>query len=578
MTSPTTPQRRLGSALFPPGMSEALGWIVLVGILLIEWVLFRRFLLREVVWAYPPDFDQSAYLRQAYELYEQIRTAGVWQGIIHQPDAPQGAFLQLQAALLFKLLGHASRFIALSLNFFYFALFQIALFSTLRWLTGRWSLAFVGVGLLMTACTTFNAAGGIYDFRMDFIALCLYGTFLCCVIRSRVFATAGWSFIAGLCGTLLVCFRFITVTYLMGLLGIMAVLVLASVVRGKGSSRHDGFGRLRGILIAGVPMMLLAGPLLWSRRAAIHDYYVVNHVTGAEKEVRAAAEGTTQLFNALIYYPISLRRDHTGNIFLGCAVIALLVGGLVAWRLKRRRGDLPAEAQLRRFPLSLAIFFVLLSLLLPLAILTSDVSKSPVVAGILVPPLLWLVMLGMVGLTKSSRLSELRPSLEITLSGLAALMIALGITVQARSYSYSRWMREHRRGVQNIAALSDLIAEKSNARGWHDVQIFNDSFADYLNVQNVEILTYERHGYILKASDELASVLSIPEDRVFELLKASNFAILTRRIYPPPPYDYPIDLELERLHPQLEAVCRREMTPIAHYRIFDRDIELYMRR
>lgn len=554
------------------------GWLAMAGLVLLEWILFRRFLLREVVWAYPPDFDQAAYLRQAYELYERIRTAGVWQGITHQPDAPQGAFLQLQAALLFDLLGHASRFIALSLNFFYFALFQIALFGTLRWLAKRWSVAFLSVGLLMMACTTFNTAGGIYDFRMDFTALCLYGTFLCCVIRSGVFAQWGWSLVAGLCGALLVCFRFITATYLIGLLAIIAMLAMISAARGQGVQKRDALRQLRGTLIAGLALALLAGPVLWSRRAAIHDYYVVNHVTGAEKEVRAAETGTTQLFNALIYYPTSLRREHAGNVFLGAAVFALLIGAAVAFRCKRKPGEVADDSEFGNYPLGLASLFVGVSLLLPLAILTSDISKSPVVGGILVSPLLWLVMLGFVGLTKTCRRVQFPQSREIALAVLAAMMIGLGITVQARSYAHIRLMRDHRRGVQNIAALSDLIAEKSNSRGWRDVAIFNDTVADYLNVQNVEILAYERHGYILKAGDQFGSLLEIPEAQVFKRLRESHFAILTRRIYPPPPYDYPIDLELDRLHPQLEAICRHEMALIAHYRIFDRNIDLYMRR
>jgi hypothetical protein len=358
----------------------------------------------------------------------------------------------------------------------------------------------------------------------------------------------------------------------------MAIFALVSAIRGQAIHRRNALRRLRGILICCAALMLLAGPVLWSRRSAIHDYYVVNHVTGAEKEVRAAETGTTQLFSALIYYPTTLRREHTGNIFIGSALVALLVGVVVALGLKRRRVDSQPESHARPFPLGLATLFITASLLLPLGILTSDVSKSPVVGGILVSPVLLLVMLGLIALTQTSRVKKLELRLEMALRALAAMMIGIGITVQARSYSHVRWMRDHRRAVERIAALCETIAAQSKENGWHDVAIFNDSAADYLNVQNVEILTFERHGYVLKAGDQFASVLAIPEPQVFELLKASRFAILTRRIYPPPPYDYPIDLELEKLHPQLEAICRREMIPIAHYRIFDRDIDLYMRR
>ena len=554
------------------------GWLLVAGLIAIEFLLFRRFLLREVVWAYSPDFDQAAYLRQAYELYEQIRTAGLWQAIAHQPQAPQGAFLQLQAALLFKLVGHASRFIALSLNFFYFAIFQIALIGSLRWVTRRWSLAFIAVGLLMAAGTTFNTSGGIYDFRMDFIALCLYGTFLCGVIRSRVFSLAGWSVAAGLCGALLICFRFITASYLAALLGTLAVLAAAQLIRGNPETRRDAYRRLRGILLAGGVLVMLAGPVLWSRRSAIHDYYVVNHVTGAEKEVRAAETGTTHVWDALAYYPTNLVRVHAGALFFIPVVGVFLFATFVAVRLKSDTNDVAVQAHSPPFPLRLALGFVTASFLIPLAILTSDVSKSPVVGGILVAPLLWVVMLGIVGLTKAGRKKEIRRFIEAALAVVAVLVVVFGLTVQARKYSQSRWMSQHRRGVQNVTALCDLIASHAKAAGWRDIAVFNDSVADYLNVQNIEVLTYERHGYILQAGDQFSSLLEVPQQQVFDLLAGSHFVILSHRVWPPPAYDYPIDLELEGLHPQLESFCRREMRQIGHYRIFDREIDVFMRR
>src|ERR1700726_3226114 len=86
-------------------LSPAFGWAAVGALLLIEFLLFRRFLLREVVWAYPPNTDQVAYLQQSYEQYDRLRTHALWDAITHQPDAPQGTLLQLQAAILFDALG-----------------------------------------------------------------------------------------------------------------------------------------------------------------------------------------------------------------------------------------------------------------------------------------------------------------------------------------------------------------------------------------------------------------------------------------------------------------------------------------
>jgi hypothetical protein len=324
--------------------------------------------------------------------------------------------------------------------------------------------------------------------------------------------------------------------------------------------------------------VILAGPVLWSRRSAIHDYYVVNHVTGAEKEVRAAETGTTRFWDALVYYPINLSHVHAGALFFIPVVAVFLFAIFVAVRLKSATSEVAVQAHSPPFPWRLALVFVAASLLIPLAILTSDVSKSPVVGGILVAPLLWIVMLGIVGLTKTSRQKGFRRSIETAFAVVAVLVVAFGLTVQARKYSQNRWMSHHRRGVENVTALCDLIASHANTAGWRDIAVFNDSAADYLNVQNIEVLTYERHGYILQAGDQFSSLLEVPPQQVFDLLADSHFAILSHRVWPPPAYDYPIDVELERVHPQLEAFCRREMTQIGHYRIFDREIDVFMRR
>jgi hypothetical protein len=486
------------------------------------------------------------------------------------------------------MIGGGSRFAALLPNFIYFALLQIALVGAMRWLAGRWSTAFLGLGLLLMARSPFNTAGGIYDFRMDFIAFCLYGMFLCCAIRSNLFMRVRWSAAAGLCGAALICFRFITAGYLAPLLILAGVAAIVGSVRGSVAHRRQSLRRLYGTLVAGGVILLLAGPLLWGHRQAIHDYYVVNHVTGAEKDVRAAETGTTRLTDALVYYPNSLRADHAGPVFL-IAAVALLLGAGTLGRFGRNvpeltalppekmdlRGDDVAE---RRLSLAAGFAFVGAAFLLPLAILTADVSKSPVVAGILVPPVLWLVMLGVAGLGRVYGFRAIAGPAKTGFCVLAGLMMGLGIWMHARMYSQERWMSHHRRGVQNVAALCELIARKAQAAGWHDIAVFDDTEAGYLNVENIEVLTYERHGYILQVGDEIGSVLELPEKQVFALLAGSHFAILSHRVWPPPAYDYPIDLELERLHPQLEAFCHREMTQIGHYRIFDREIDVFMRR
>jgi hypothetical protein len=123
----------------PIGQPQNLaGWLGVALLILLQWLLFRQFAQRAILWAYPVAFDQLTYLGWSYETYDQMLGHGLLVGWQHGLDirAPQGVMLQLQASLVFLLLG-PSRLSAITLNFVYFALFECVLVATLRWLSGR---------------------------------------------------------------------------------------------------------------------------------------------------------------------------------------------------------------------------------------------------------------------------------------------------------------------------------------------------------------------------------------------------------------------------------------------------------
>ena len=230
---------------------ERLLWLLVVLFLLAQFGMFRQFVMREIARRYPANHDQANFLQQSYLAYEKLLAAGPREGFSeelgngrphkahpprdtvvlpqHAPEGRQrtdlqtvavGLMLPFQATILYGIAG-PGRVTALSINFFYFALFQIALVATLRRLTGRWSVALIGLGLLLTAMTPFYWQGGIADFRTDFIGFCLFGTFMCLALRCGAFASRRWSVAAGLVAALLVTFRFISLVYLAGILGLL---------------------------------------------------------------------------------------------------------------------------------------------------------------------------------------------------------------------------------------------------------------------------------------------------------------------------------------------------------------------
>ena len=192
---------------------------VLLILILLEALLFSSFYMREVAW-YPPDnFDQASYLIETYRLQERIFTHGlgqVWKTLLEQRSTPRGVLFPIEGALAGIIIG-GTRLPQLSVLFLGFCGLQVAAFTTASAVWERRVYGYIALGLILSQITLwFWQGGGLFDFRMDFLAYCLYGIWACTVIRSQLFLHRYWSLGCGLIGAFLVLNRFVTVTYLFG--------------------------------------------------------------------------------------------------------------------------------------------------------------------------------------------------------------------------------------------------------------------------------------------------------------------------------------------------------------------------
>ncbi len=177
----------------------------------------------------------------------------------------------------------------------------------------------------------------LFDFRMDFLAYCLYGVWACTVIHSQLFLHRYWSLGCGLIAAFLVLNRFVTVTYLLGVSAGFALICGTVAIFWR--KEADLVSRLRRRLfnlgLSTVVLLVVVLPILIRNRHAIHDYYVVNHVVGEERYVRAALLGIHDLAGHLSFYPNSIIQDHLGGIFLWAS--AIVIGCGLATRLLGRK-------------------------------------------------------------------------------------------------------------------------------------------------------------------------------------------------------------------------------------------------
>jgi hypothetical protein len=557
------------------------GWLLLALLFLVEYGLFREYAVREITWAYPTNHDQSRYLGRSYDTYEKILERGLAAGVRYGVNLSvgNGMMLHLQGALIYLILGPA-RLSALTLNLLYYVLLQGVMAGTVRWYTGRWSLALLAVGLLLATNTLFNPAGGLMDFRNDCITMCLFGILLSLCLRSRLFASWGWSCAVGGVAGLLLLFRFLSTLYLVSILGTLLLFLCGALcVRCRDAVwRRHLLCQLRGLVTAGLIALVLGVPVVCSNLDAIRAYYV-DHLHNGENDARSREYGVHDALSRLLYYPRSVARDHAGKTFFVLAGVAL-AGACVA--RGRRPGAALLSADLRRPSLVAATGFAGVCLALPMTIQTLYASPSPVVGGIVVPALVWLVVLAAAGLARTRWMSEAISSRTRWLAAVATLIVVVGFYAYAQPLTRRGWLSRSRPDVERIVELYDEIGRYSKQCGWTEPKVSCNFLNDYLPPYVLPTV-YERQRVLVNNAILLPEMISpVTEEEAIEAIRKSDFVVLNMAVptsteHPFNKSPYPFMKSMYAMRPRLVAECEKHFVLLKHFELFGDDVALYAR-
>jgi hypothetical protein len=540
------------------------GAIALIAWLFAQWTLFSGYVSREIAWAYPGGADQVATLARAYQTNEVLRTQGLFAGIREGvgTSGASGVLLPLQAALFQQALGR-TRLAGLAVGFAYFAAFQVALVLTLLWLSGRWSVAWLGLGLLLSAHSPFFVVGGIADLRQDLCALALLGTFTCAAVRSRAFALTGWSVAAGAVAVLLIAMRTLTVVYLGGILGAFTTLVWW---RSRRAPEGDAWRSRRwGLACVTALLALAVVVLVGARWETIRAYYVVGHLTGSDRLLHDA--GVRGLADALLFYPRSFARDHAGGPLVGAAVLVVAAAAAARWR----HPPTPESTGATGATLALAA----IACAVPFAVLTADVARSSSVVGIVLGPAVWIVMLAVVRLSGAVAGAALPEHRERTLAVLAAGALALGLYTQWSFLQGPGRFAGREAEVQSVKDLHATVARHSRARGWTAPVVTVDRLAESLIPSLATTESAERLGFVQRVRFGVWKYGAVSRGEAEASIDRSDFVVLTGRTGA---LSFPFDVSMQELHPALVERCARAHEPVGRFRFASMEVTLYERR
>jgi len=502
---------------------------VLLILIAIEAVVFCNFFFREIAWYPPQNFDQTYFLTEAYQLEDRVFSKGIgelWKALWRKGN-PSGVLLPIEGAFSGLLFG-GTRLPQLCILFIAFSTLQLVAFATARAVWNRRAYGYMVLGLILCQTTAWFWAGGLFDFRLDFVAYCLYGIWACAVVRSKLFLDRRWAIGCGLIGAFLVLHRFLTAIYL---LGVCAGFAVASIVIGLvASSDADLAGRLKQrlsnlALSAGI-LVVVVSPVLFANRAAIQHYYLIGHTTGQERYIRAAEFGITDLAGHLLYYPKSILNDHWGATFVWGSALAIATG-LIA-RLLSRSGTFDAqEPSCHHETVLLQIIFLFGALLGPIVVLTIDIAKSPVVGGVVGVPAALLIVALTAAATRNAR--ALESSSAPKLIDLCSLVIfALGLFTQFGHTSRHLAEYAHRGDLKQWAELDKWLIQYACEYNLRSPRISFDIISGALNSGAITTSGFEQTGDLVEFRPMLGStIMGVDRQEALSLLANSDFVILT---------------------------------------------------
>lgn len=520
---------------------------VLLLLFAIEAMVFLHYARREILWHQPEFYDQAMYLIRSYQIEDSLR-AGDWHGVFEGLTRQIDSALPLEGAGLALIFG-GSRVPRLFVNLMLLCLAQLMVFITLRSLTGRSLYGFAAIGLLLSQAFLFQPAGGVFDFRFDFAAACLFGVWLCTLLSADQRSLAAGLCLTTLAGFALLLHRLVAGVHMLPVLVVLTVLCAVNV----GTARTaEGSLRLQHASLSLLLTLLMIGGYAALRWPAISDYYIEGHLVGDEKIARAHEMGLYSLVDHVTFYLKSLLEAQLGAGFVILAGLGLVIAASVA-SSGRRQAD--------------AIGLCVAATVLPLAALTIDVSKSAVVASVAAIPAALAVCLICFSCGEKRRAAVIMTSILFMLGGAGTAAMRVNepvFTVNRAAFETSR-------------ALARDVARQIADNGWQQpIYLSVDAMTSRINVPALDALIREQTGKLHNLQMALgARVDAVGQADMEAELSRSQLLVTTPHAGAGP---LPFDRSMKTLHSAFEARVKQDFRAVGTYGEGPDKLTLYVRR
>ena len=522
-------------------------------LIILEMAAFIYAVKSYIVNIYPRHFDQIQYLAEVYRSYEKYRLDGLMAGFketFTNPSA-QGAIYDSLALLIMMALG-AGRLSALLLNIIAFIGWQIIIFYSIRKIFSSQNLAITAAALplALSGIWQINSPGTAFDFRLDYLAMCLYGASAFMYILTDNFKNKKWSVIFSFVVALTILCRYLTVVYFLAIF-----LFIVPIYINKGL-------QLKNILGCALMVTILTLPFFIFNYELIYNYYVIGHVLGEEQAIRASGFNIFQTFWYIVQIGFI---KQIGSFFYYILALILFVS---TFSLLRNKSLKPDKGQLVNVNLLKAGLFFIMP---PLLLLSLETQTSEVVLSILIPGFLLLIFSVVWPLLKN--LHSHRPNSINYLCLILVFLITVNFCTNLIKVPYEE---SYRRSADEVNQVANLVSQFSQERHINNIKIGADRITDHLDAQILRVVIYEKIGVLMPLEMTLPiGIFHISDEKIMDQLKKTDIYIETNA--PKLVDGFPYDMDMQANYEQIHQFCLQHMIFVKGTNIFGRSISLYVK-
>ncbi len=527
-------------------------WIWLF-VIVMEYMLFRSYAIREAVNYAPIGYDQSVYLKYTYDIYWFVTRgeyAQAWTYI--NSVITSSALLSVMYVVLF-FLGY-SRLSLLTVNFIAFVMMQLIGYKVLKKISSSTAIGVGFVGLTFMINTTFADYGGILDFRWDYMAFCIYTVWGALLLLWLHTKKKKYMYISAIVSGLLIFVRFY---YALFIAGFVIIYYIVEFLKKRILFKT----MMREVLVyAGV--CAAAGG--WSIFAFLRNFlsYVIGAGNSSMASVWNLSGGISQSIQHYIYW---FFEEHLG-VTLPLLLIVIIVLMIVCRVLN-------ARIQLKYYIENAGYIFLVL--LMPTVAFIIQASQNTAVLSVNIGILILIIMYLLVGVSQNSTARKQVKYLLVIVAFVTGITGALTyIKNTTREYAYPQEL--------DVAAakINESIVQYMLKNNMENASYMADRNSDIIYSDTIKVYAYEHYNKKIEIQDTLGldlSVAKLSSDEIEQALSETTFLAVSRNGYTYASV-YPMDEALKPYQERMYQYAKEEMTPILSLEYYGGNVTVYARK